>query len=219
MTDLCLHRFCRLCRQWGCLYMLGEHWNGQIVWESCLWFACSSMSRLGTWGDHVTLQAAADTFHVGINIITSFLENCVITISPTVDEKQPPDAAEIKEQTEQLKQEQDQAAQGPQEQAMQQLQQAPQDADVPQQLQELGQPTSPLLDDCVTLWLSFWAEVGFIMLTMCVQLYTHRWHAALAVDQGLIPEVVSRSLSKGLKPWSLCVRLECCIIVCIAAPA
>lgn len=118
------------------------------------------MSRPGTWGDHVTLQAAADAFHVGINIITSFLENCVITISPTVDEKQPPDLADVKEQAEQLKQEQEQAAQGPQEHAMQQLQQAPQEADVPQQLQDLQQPVSPLLDDCVTLWLAFWAEVG-----------------------------------------------------------
>jgi hypothetical protein len=38
------------------------------------------MSKLGTWGDHVTLQAAADVYHVGICIVTSFLENCVITI-------------------------------------------------------------------------------------------------------------------------------------------
>lgn len=42
--------------------------------------ANSSMSKLGTWGDHVTLQAAADAYHVGICIVTSFLENCVITI-------------------------------------------------------------------------------------------------------------------------------------------
>lgn len=51
-----------------------------------------TMSKLGTWGDHITLQAAADAFFVGINVITSFLENCVITISPTVDDKRPPDS-------------------------------------------------------------------------------------------------------------------------------
>lgn len=119
--------------------------------------ACSSMSKLGTWGDHVTLQAAADTFHVGINIITSFLENCVITISPTVDTQRPPDAQEVMQQTQQIKQQQEAGVQGVQEQAMQQLQQAP----VGQELQEIQQPTSPLMEDhqMITVWLSFWAEV------------------------------------------------------------
>lgn len=80
--------------------------------------------------------------------------------SPTVDEARPPDAAEVRQQAQQLKQAQEASAQGPQEQAMQQLQQAPQEADVPQQTQDLAQPTSPLLEECLTLWLSFWAEVG-----------------------------------------------------------
>lgn len=114
------------------------------------------MSKLGTWGDHITLQAAADAFHVGINIITSFLDNCVISISPTVDDRAPPDPQEVQQHTEQLKQHQEQHAQGAQEQAMHQLQQAP----VTQELQQLEQPCSPVVDECITLWLSFWAEVG-----------------------------------------------------------
>lgn len=60
-----------------------------LPWHSLL--HCSSMSKLGTWGDHITLQAAADAFLVAINVITSFLENSVITITPTVDDKRPPD--------------------------------------------------------------------------------------------------------------------------------
>lgn len=123
----------------------------------CCAVPCSSMSKLGTWGDHITLQAAADAFHVGINIITSFLENCVITISPTVNTQQPPKPQELQAQTDHIKQEQEAGVQGVEEQAMQQLQQAP----VGQELQEIQQPTSPLLEDkqMITLWLSFWAEV------------------------------------------------------------
>jgi hypothetical protein len=115
------------------------------------------MSKLGTWGDHVTLQAATDAFHVGINIITSFLENCVITISPTVDAQRPPDPQQVLQQTQHIKQQQEAGVQGVQEQAMQQMQQAP----VGQELQEIQQPTSPLMEDSkmITLWLSFWAEV------------------------------------------------------------
>jgi hypothetical protein len=84
----------------------------------------------------------------------------VLMHSPTVDEARPPDAAEVRQQTEQLKQAQEASAHGPQEHAMSQLQQDPQEADVPQQTQDLAQPMSPLLDECLTLWLSFWAEVG-----------------------------------------------------------
>ncbi|KIZ04258.1 hypothetical protein MNEG_3697 [Monoraphidium neglectum] len=42
----------------------------------------AGMARLGTWGDHVTLQAAADAWGIKIFVITSFLENCVIAIDP-----------------------------------------------------------------------------------------------------------------------------------------
>jgi hypothetical protein len=67
----------------------------------------------------------------------------------------------VKEQADQLKQEQQHTAEGPQEEAMQQLQQTPEQADVPQALADLSQPTSPLVgEDGVTMWLSFWAEVG-----------------------------------------------------------
>lgn len=45
---------------------------------------CSSMARDGTWGDHVTLQAAADVYGVQICVLTSFLENCFIRIQPEV---------------------------------------------------------------------------------------------------------------------------------------
>ena len=38
----------------------------------------------GTWGDHVTLQAAADAYGVRICILTSFLSDAVISIDPMV---------------------------------------------------------------------------------------------------------------------------------------
>lgn len=44
---------------------------------------CSSMGKNGTWGDHITLQAAADAFSSRILIISSFQEECVIEILPT----------------------------------------------------------------------------------------------------------------------------------------
>jgi hypothetical protein len=115
------------------------------------------MSKLGTWGDHVTLQAAADAYHVGICVVTSFLDNCVISISPIIDEQQPPDPRQITQHNQQLKQQQEQSASGPQEHAMQQLQQAPAGT---QELQQIQQPASPVVDECITLWLSFWAEVS-----------------------------------------------------------
>ncbi|KAK6137924.1 hypothetical protein DH2020_028337 [Rehmannia glutinosa] len=40
------------------------------------------MSKYGEWGDHVTLQAAADWFGVKIFIITSFKDTCYIEILP-----------------------------------------------------------------------------------------------------------------------------------------
>ncbi|GLU11847.1 hypothetical protein SLE2022_285670 [Rubroshorea leprosula] len=42
------------------------------------------MSRSGEWGDHVTLQAAADSYGVKIFVITSFKDTCYIEILPNV---------------------------------------------------------------------------------------------------------------------------------------
>ncbi|KAK3145407.1 hypothetical protein QOZ80_3BG0252470 [Eleusine coracana subsp. coracana] len=43
------------------------------------------MSKSGEWGDHVTLQAAADTYGVKIFILTSFRDTCYIEILPIVE--------------------------------------------------------------------------------------------------------------------------------------
>lgn len=40
------------------------------------------MSKNGEWGDHVTLQAAADSYGVKILVITSFKDTCYIEILP-----------------------------------------------------------------------------------------------------------------------------------------
>ncbi|WJZ88648.1 hypothetical protein VitviT2T_007927 [Vitis vinifera] len=42
------------------------------------------MSKTGEWGDHVTLQAAADLYGVKIFVITSFKDTCYIEILPNV---------------------------------------------------------------------------------------------------------------------------------------
>nr|POE85921.1 otu domain-containing protein [Quercus suber] len=42
------------------------------------------MSKEGEWGDHVTLQAAADRFGVKIFLITSFKDTCYIEILPHI---------------------------------------------------------------------------------------------------------------------------------------
>ncbi|ERM94842.1 hypothetical protein AMTRI_Chr07g80000 [Amborella trichopoda] len=42
------------------------------------------LSRNGEWGDHVTLQAAADKYGVKICVITSFKDTCFIEILPNV---------------------------------------------------------------------------------------------------------------------------------------
>ncbi|CAN1274691.1 OVARIAN TUMOR DOMAIN-containing deubiquitinating enzyme 10 [Linum perenne] len=42
----------------------------------------SNVSRFGEWGDHVTLQAAADSYAVKILVITSFKDTCYIEILP-----------------------------------------------------------------------------------------------------------------------------------------
>ncbi|XP_022986159.1 OTU domain-containing protein DDB_G0284757-like isoform X2 [Cucurbita maxima] len=43
------------------------------------------MSKSGEWGDHVTLQAAADTYGVKIFMITSFKDTCYIEILPNIE--------------------------------------------------------------------------------------------------------------------------------------
>ncbi|XP_043704801.1 OVARIAN TUMOR DOMAIN-containing deubiquitinating enzyme 12-like isoform X1 [Telopea speciosissima] len=42
------------------------------------------MSKTGEWGDHVTLQAAADSYGVKIFVITSFKDTCYIEILPNI---------------------------------------------------------------------------------------------------------------------------------------
>ncbi|KAM1053592.1 hypothetical protein ACFX2I_001008 [Malus domestica] len=44
----------------------------------------NKMSKNGEWGDHVTLQAAADSYGVKIFVITSFRDTCYIEILPHV---------------------------------------------------------------------------------------------------------------------------------------
>jgi len=43
---------------------------------------CQRMQQFGIWGDHVTLQAVADSFGVRIAIMTSYQDSCVIEIQP-----------------------------------------------------------------------------------------------------------------------------------------
>lgn len=50
---------------------------------------CHTMARNGTWGDHITLQAAADAYAARILIVSSFQEECIIEILPTKQAKQP----------------------------------------------------------------------------------------------------------------------------------
>nr|VDC89034.1 unnamed protein product [Brassica oleracea] len=40
------------------------------------------MAKLGEWGDHITLQAAADRFAAKICLLTSFRDTCFIEIMP-----------------------------------------------------------------------------------------------------------------------------------------
>ncbi|XP_042475937.1 OVARIAN TUMOR DOMAIN-containing deubiquitinating enzyme 12-like [Macadamia integrifolia] len=42
------------------------------------------MSKSGEWGDHVTLQAAADSYGIKIFVITSFKDTCYIEILPNI---------------------------------------------------------------------------------------------------------------------------------------
>lgn len=43
---------------------------------------CKKMAKSGEWGDHVTLQAAADKFAAKICLLTSFRDTCFIEITP-----------------------------------------------------------------------------------------------------------------------------------------
>lgn len=43
---------------------------------------CASMKLPGTWGDNVTLQAAADLYGLHIKVLTSFAESPVISVEP-----------------------------------------------------------------------------------------------------------------------------------------
>ncbi|KAL5215666.1 hypothetical protein ABZP36_007067 [Zizania latifolia] len=43
---------------------------------------CKKMKRSGEWGDHVTLQAAADKFAAKICLLTSFRDTCFVEIVP-----------------------------------------------------------------------------------------------------------------------------------------
>ncbi|KAK3232490.1 hypothetical protein Dsin_004371 [Dipteronia sinensis] len=48
----------------------------------------NKMSKNGEWGDHVTLQAAADKYGVRIFVITSFKDTCCIEILPNYQKSQ-----------------------------------------------------------------------------------------------------------------------------------
>lgn len=43
---------------------------------------CKKMAKSGEWGDHLTLQAAADKFGAKICLLTSFRDTCFIEITP-----------------------------------------------------------------------------------------------------------------------------------------
>ncbi|KAJ3675826.1 hypothetical protein LUZ60_004868 [Juncus effusus] len=43
---------------------------------------CKKMAKSGEWGDHVTLQAAADKFGAKICLLTSFRDTCFVEIIP-----------------------------------------------------------------------------------------------------------------------------------------
>ncbi|KAG8380531.1 hypothetical protein BUALT_Bualt06G0025300 [Buddleja alternifolia] len=45
----------------------------------------TNMSRNGEWGDHITLQAAADWYGIKIFVITSFKDTCYIEILPQIE--------------------------------------------------------------------------------------------------------------------------------------
>ncbi|KAL7153915.1 hypothetical protein ABFS83_04G199400 [Erythranthe nasuta] len=48
----------------------------------------AKMSKNGEWGDHVTLQAAADSYGIKIFVITSFKDTCYIEILPSIQKSE-----------------------------------------------------------------------------------------------------------------------------------
>ncbi|KAG8387635.1 hypothetical protein BUALT_Bualt02G0041800 [Buddleja alternifolia] len=48
----------------------------------------TKMSKNGEWGDHVTLQAAADSYGIKIFVITSFKDTCYIEILPSIQKSE-----------------------------------------------------------------------------------------------------------------------------------
>ncbi|GAB2212125.1 hypothetical protein Droror1_Dr00025472 [Drosera rotundifolia] len=59
-----------------------EYYEGYVPMEYDEYL--KKMSKGGEWGDHVTLQAAADSYGLKIFVITSFKDTCYIEILPKV---------------------------------------------------------------------------------------------------------------------------------------
>jgi len=55
-----------------------------FVYEDYEAYACR-MAQAREWGDHVTLQAAADAYGVKITVVTSYAEKSFIQVKPTLD--------------------------------------------------------------------------------------------------------------------------------------
>lgn len=60
-----------------------EIYEGYVPMAYCDYL--KKMSKSGEWGDHVTLQAAADSYGVKIFVLTSFKDTCYIEILPNVE--------------------------------------------------------------------------------------------------------------------------------------
>ncbi|PAN04226.1 hypothetical protein GQ55_1G049400 [Panicum hallii var. hallii] len=57
-----------------------KHYEGYVPMEYKVYL--KKMKRSGEWGDHVTLQAAADRFAAKICLLTSFRDTCLVEIIP-----------------------------------------------------------------------------------------------------------------------------------------
>ncbi|XP_066317913.1 OVARIAN TUMOR DOMAIN-containing deubiquitinating enzyme 11-like [Miscanthus floridulus] len=57
-----------------------KHYEGYVPMEYKVYL--KKMRRSGEWGDHVTLQAAADRFAAKICLLTSFRDTCLVEIVP-----------------------------------------------------------------------------------------------------------------------------------------
>jgi len=57
-----------------------KHYEGYVPMEYKVYL--KKMKRSGEWGDHLTLQAAADRFGAKICLLTSFRDTCLIEIVP-----------------------------------------------------------------------------------------------------------------------------------------